>query len=146
MQTLSERITAGFQAVAADVKALLASKVNNDDPRLSDSREWTASVVSQAEAEAGTSTTRRAWTAQRVAQSATAVLGNAVGSAANQIPSNQHLGTLAFLDALGATQVTQHTRDSQPGDVWHEWVSDTQLRKKFHGLDGVIRTITETYA
>lgn len=69
-----------------------------------------------------------------------------VGGDPAQLPSNQHLGALAFLDTLGATQVTQHTRDSQPGDVWHEWVSNTQLRKKFHGLDGVIRTITETYA
>lgn len=69
-----------------------------------------------------------------------------IGSAPNELPSNQHLGALAFLDAIGATQVTQHARDSQPGDVWHEWVSNTQLRKKFHGLDGVIRTITETYA
>lgn len=69
-----------------------------------------------------------------------------VGSEPNQVPSNQHLGALAFLDTIGATQVIQHTRDSQPGDVWHEWVSNTQLRKKFHGLDGVIRTITETYA
>lgn len=68
------------------------------------------------------------------------------GSAPNELPSNQHLGALAFLDALGATQVTRHARDSQPGDVWHEWVSNTQLTKKFHGLDGVIRTITETYA
>lgn len=71
---------------------------------------------------------------------------SSIGSQSNQVPSNQHLGALAFLDTLGATQVTQHTRDSQPGDVWHEWVSNTQLRKKFHGLDGVIRTITETYA
>lgn len=69
-----------------------------------------------------------------------------VGSAPNELPSNQHLGELAFLDALGATSVTRHTRDSQPGDVWHEYVSDTQLIKKFHGFDNVIRTITETYA
>ena len=69
-----------------------------------------------------------------------------VGSAPNEIPSNQHLGELAFLDALGATSVTRHTRDSKPGDVWHEWVSNTQLIKKFHGFDNVIRTITETYA
>lgn len=69
-----------------------------------------------------------------------------VGQAPNELPSNQHLGAIAFLNTLGATQVTQHTRDSQPGDVWHEWVSNTQLRKKFHGFDGVIRTITETYA
>lgn len=69
-----------------------------------------------------------------------------VGSAPNELPSNQHLGELAFLDALGATSVTRHTRDSKPGDVWHEWVSNTQLIKKFHGFDNVIRTITETYA
>ena len=69
-----------------------------------------------------------------------------VGTAPNEIPSNQHLGELAFLDTLGATSVTRHTRDSQPGDVWHEYVSDTQLVKKFHGFDNVIRTITETYA
>lgn len=69
-----------------------------------------------------------------------------IGSSPAEVPSNQHLGALAFLDTLGATQVTQHPRDSRPGDVWHEWVSNTQLRKKFHGLDGVIRTITETYA
>lgn len=39
-----------------------------DDQRLSDEREWTASVVTQAEAEAGTSSTARKWTAQRVRQ------------------------------------------------------------------------------
>lgn len=39
-----------------------------DDSRLSDSREWTASTISQAEAEAGISTTRRAFTAERVFQ------------------------------------------------------------------------------
>lgn len=39
-----------------------------NDSRLSDSREWSASTISQVEAEAGTSTTRRAWTAQRVRQ------------------------------------------------------------------------------
>ena len=66
--SLVDRIEAGFAAVAADVKALLAGKVNNDDQRLSDSREWTASVVSQAEAESGTSTTVRKWTSQRVRQ------------------------------------------------------------------------------
>lgn len=69
-----------------------------------------------------------------------------LGAAPAELPSNQHLGALAFLDTMSATQVARHTRDSQPGDVWHEWVSDTQLKKKFHGFDNVIRTITETYA
>lgn len=46
--------------------------VQTSDARLSDAREWTAETVGQAEAEAGTATTRRAWTAQRVRQSVVA--------------------------------------------------------------------------
>lgn len=69
-----------------------------------------------------------------------------VGSKPNQVPAVQDLGALAFMDVLAATQASQHVRDSKPGDVWHEWVSDTQLVKKFHGFDNQIRSITETYA
>ena len=50
------------------VDTALAARVLNTDTRLADSREWTASTISQAEAEAGTATTRRAFTAQRVRQ------------------------------------------------------------------------------
>lgn len=39
-----------------------------NDPRLSNAREWIADIVPQAEAEAGTSSTARKWTAQRVRQ------------------------------------------------------------------------------
>lgn len=69
-----------------------------------------------------------------------------LGSGPDQVPSNQHLGALAFQDVVGAQQVYRNARNSQPGEVWHERVSDTQLTKKFHGLDGVVRSITETYA
>ena len=69
-----------------------------------------------------------------------------IGPAPNQVPSNLHLGAMAFQDVASAQQVHQHVRDSRPGDSWHERVSDTQLIKKFHGLDGVVRSITETYA
>jgi hypothetical protein len=44
------------------------------DARLSDAREWTAETISQAEAEAGTETIRRAITAQRMRQSVISVL------------------------------------------------------------------------
>ena len=44
-----------------------------DDPRLSDEREWTASTVLQSEAEAGTATVRRGWTAERVKQAINAL-------------------------------------------------------------------------
>jgi hypothetical protein len=44
----------------------LAGKADAGDPRFVDAREWSASTVTQAEAEAGTATTRRAWSAQRI--------------------------------------------------------------------------------
>lgn len=44
-----------------------------DDSRFTNSREWTASTISQAEAEAGVATSRRAWTAERVAQAIAAL-------------------------------------------------------------------------
>lgn len=47
----------------------LVNVVRTNDSRLTDAREWMASTVSQAEAESGTATTRRAFTAQRVRQS-----------------------------------------------------------------------------
>lgn len=46
--------------------------INPLDSRMTDAREWTASTVTQTEAETGTGTTRRAWTAQRVRQAITA--------------------------------------------------------------------------
>ena len=57
---LDERTTQNAQDISG--------KASTSDARFTDAREWTASTVSQAEAEAGTATTRRAWTAQRVFQ------------------------------------------------------------------------------
>jgi hypothetical protein len=48
--------------------ALVAGKADSTDARLSDTREWTAETVGLTEAQEGTATARRAWTAQRVAQ------------------------------------------------------------------------------
>src|SRR5690606_16246085 len=64
----------GTQAIGtvAGLDTALAGKTDNDDTRLTNSREWTASTVGQTEAEAGTATTRRAWTAQRVRQAISA--------------------------------------------------------------------------
>lgn len=55
--------------VEADIGATVCAQ---GDARLSNAREWTASTVTQSEAEAGTAATRRAWTAQRVFQAITA--------------------------------------------------------------------------
>ena len=56
------RVKALAEAIGADIKSI------KTDPRLTDSREWSGDTVTQAEAEAGTASTRRAWTAQRVRQ------------------------------------------------------------------------------
>lgn len=58
----------------------LSDLVENTDTRLSDSREWVADTVTQAEAEAGVSTERKAWTAERVKQ---AIDANATGGSDN---------------------------------------------------------------
>jgi hypothetical protein len=54
------------------LQTAIDGKVGTDDVRLSNAREWSATTISQAEAEAGTGTTRRAFTAQRVFQAVAA--------------------------------------------------------------------------
>ena len=62
----------GLEVSAGSLRASVGAGSTNvcagNDSRLSDSREWSADTVSQAEAEAGTATTRRAYTALRVFQ------------------------------------------------------------------------------
>jgi hypothetical protein len=59
----NKALTADITLSAADVNAAPAN-----DARLSDAREWSAATVTQTDAEAGTSTTRGAWTPERVKQ------------------------------------------------------------------------------
>ena len=75
-------VTAADSVLSAlgKLQAARAGKVDSNDPRLSDAREWSAETVAQAEAESGTETTRRAWTAQRVRQAVVA-WWNSVSSA-----------------------------------------------------------------
>jgi hypothetical protein len=55
-------------AAALNVGTTAGTVAAGNDNRMTNSREWTAATISQAEAEARTATTRRAWTAQRVGQ------------------------------------------------------------------------------
>ena len=73
-------VTGSEALVEADIPNLSWSKITSgvpsfaltSDVRLTDAREWTAATVTQAVAEAGTNTTRTAWTAERVKQAITA--------------------------------------------------------------------------
>jgi len=94
--------------------------IATNDSRLTDAREWTASTVTQAEAEAGIATTRRAWTAQRVFQAIAAwwaasamktkLDGIAAGATANATDSQlrdraTHTGTQAISTVTGLQTV-----------------------------------------
>jgi len=79
--------------ISAAVAAALSGKVDSADSRLSNAREWNAPTATQADAEAGSSTTRLAFTPQRVFQAiaawwsastaATKLAGIASGATAN---------------------------------------------------------------
>jgi len=71
-----------------------------NDSRLSNSREWTADTIAQAEAEAGTATTRRAWTAQRVRQ---AIAAWGVASPAITTPTVTGLAQMQTIDLFTST-------------------------------------------
>lgn len=91
----------------------VGSYIVEGDARLTDSREWTATTVDQAEAEAGVATTRRAWTAQRVRQAIAAWWATVSASKADAshthpwseinkmgaVPSDVGAGTIATQNA-----------------------------------------------
>lgn len=106
--------------VAATGNATSNQVVKGDDTRLSDSREWSAATVSQSDAEAGTSTERKAWTVQRVWQaisawwaassSKTKLDGIQSGATANQTDSyllsrTNHTGTQSVNTIIGLSVV-----------------------------------------
>ena len=124
------------------VATQLGTKVNGDDARLTNSREWTASTISQAEAEAGTATTRRAFTAQRVRQAIVAwwvasaektkLDGIATGATANSTDAQlrdraTHTGTQA-IDTVSGLQTELDAKvaltDSRLTDA-REWTGVT---------------------
>jgi hypothetical protein len=89
-----------------------AAYVGLSDARLGDAREWTAATIEQAEAETGTATTRRAWTAQRVRQAiaawwtgASTAAGRAMVEALNAAAQRTLLG-LGTADSPSFTGLT----------------------------------------
>ena len=97
--------------ISTATQTALDLKANANDARLTDSREWSAATASQAEAEAGSSTARLAFTPQRVFQAIAAwwaasaaktkLDGIAAGATANATNEQlrdraTHTGTQAF--------------------------------------------------
>lgn len=68
-----------------------------------------------------------------------------VGAAPNQLPAGTHLGAMAFVDEVGASQVYLHSPDQPRNAVWRERVSDTETTLKYRGSDGVIRSRQELW-
>lgn len=83
------------------VGTALGTVAAGDDARLSDSREWTAATVLQADAEAGTDNTRKAWTALRVRQAIAAWWESVKASLVGPI----NITANSSSDALKITQV-----------------------------------------
>ena len=66
-----------------------------------------------------------------------------IGTDPNQVPLNQFLGQLAFMDSIGDVP----TASSPPQDnlsINFEYVSDTSIKIRMRGADGVVRSVTLT--
>jgi hypothetical protein len=100
--------TTASQASWDAAAGLAATAIQPTDSRLTDAREWSAATVTQAAAQAGTETTRRAWTVERVWQAAAAwwqsisgATGRSLAGAASPAAGRTvlELGTAATTDA-----------------------------------------------
>lgn len=75
------------------------------------------------------------------------LVSGVVGSGVNQIPTNQHLGNMAFQSSEGfvitpSSSATPH----QIGSMVFQLTDDTTLVVKVKGSDGVVRSATLTLA
>ncbi len=93
--------------------------VATTDSRLSDSREWTATTVSQAEAEAGTSTTPRKWTAERVGQTAVSVAARKIETRTANFTAI--VGGRYIAESAGLINITDPT-GTVAGQSYEIWV------------------------
>lgn len=95
-----------------DERTKIANSVSSSDARLTNSREWSEATVTQAEAEGGIASTRRAWTSRRVRQAinawwqlVTSGFGRNLVSASNEAAARNilQLGTAATSSLVQAT-------------------------------------------
>jgi hypothetical protein len=68
-----------------------------------------------------------------------------IGFAPNQIPLNQYLGKIAFLDEIESLIPASHP-PVRNLDINFEYVSNTSIKIRMRGTDGVVRSVTLTLA
>jgi hypothetical protein len=74
-------------------------------------------------------------------------MANLAGSAPNQLPSNGHLGGMAFQSPEAVTIKPQASATPQEvGDLVIQATSNTSLTFKLKGTDGTVRTGSITLA
>lgn len=144
----------GWRTYIEDEDAYLVYKAGAWGSMAIGAGEWTAATVDQAEAEAGTATTRRAWTAERVRQAIAAwwqtVVGTVlqqsdIGTAPNEIPLNQHLGGMAYQSPDSVViRPPASANPQQIGSMVFQLTNDTTLVVKVKGSDGTVRSNTLT--
>jgi len=152
-------VLAGTAVQPAGLASTLTGYVQTSDSRLSDSREWSATTISQAEAEAGSATARRAFTAQRVFQAAAAwwaatatATGQALATAANAAAARSAIGagtsSLAVSSsapsALGVSASAGSSTDAARADHVHARSTYADLGAIGDGLILVISNKGET--
>jgi hypothetical protein len=100
--------------VSTATQQALDGKVGTSDSKLTDAREWSAATVTQAAAEAGVETTRRAWTVERVWQAIaawwlgiTGTTGRALAGAATAADARTTLGITLPAGAIVGTTDAQ---------------------------------------
>jgi hypothetical protein len=105
-----------------------SDKADGDDPRLSDAREWTAPTVTQAEAEGGSSTARRAWTALATKQAIVAwFFGNTTALARNLLDETTESGMQSTLGLVKQSSVTDRTAGALTINGAHGMGTDSQV-------------------
>ena len=151
-QLSDENYTQDEKTKLAGLDTALAGKASITDSRFTDTREWSATTITQAEAEAGTATTRKAWSSQRVRQAANSAIAakngiaNGIASldANAKIPlsqlSDSIIGQVEYMGLWNASTNTPTlpTTPAQKGQYYVVNASGTQFGHSFAVGDWII--------
>jgi hypothetical protein len=130
-------------AALRNIGTIAGTVAAGDDSRLSDTREWTATTVSQAEAEAGTDTNRRAWTAQRVRQAIAAWWLTVTSSTGRLLVAAADAAAARTAIGAGTSDVAISTATPQaPGTPAAGGTGQAADAGHVHALPGIVSTAT----